>query len=109
MVSGVGLSDAASADASGAAAGESKAAWRSSANEMRAPGSFPYRTSFTLDRESGGDVDSEKGVFCWALEDGKVVGEGVRITEKEIGGLDERAEAEAVGDGSGKCSCGWES
>jgi hypothetical protein len=62
-----------------------------------------------LDRESGGDVDSEKGVFCWALEDGKVVGEGVRITEKEIGGLDERAEAEAVGDGSGKCSCGWES
>jgi hypothetical protein len=100
-----------SADASGGAVGTAmKAAWQSSANEMRAPGSFPYRASFTLDRESGGDGDGDgdKGVICWALEEGKVVGEGVRIAEEEIRGLEARAAA-AAEDGSGDCSCGWES
>ena len=94
-----------SAEGSGAAAGEKKAAWESSANEMEAPGSFPYRTSFLLDRESGGDGQAEKGVFCWGLEDGKVVGEGVRIAETDIAGLEEDKTGD---DQDGKCACGWE-
>jgi hypothetical protein len=61
-----------------------------------------------LDRESGGDGEAERGVFCWGLEDGKVVGEGVRVDEKEIGGLEERA-ATVGDDKDGKCACGWES
>jgi hypothetical protein len=102
MVSGVGLGDSSSLGA----AGEKKAAWESSANEMQAPGSLPYRTSFLLDRESGGDGRAEKGVFCWGLEDEKVVGEGVRIAETEIAGLEEDKTGD---DEDGKCACGWES
>ena len=90
----------------GTSADAPRAAWESSANEMEAPGSFPYRTSFLLDRESGGDGDGERGVFCWGLDDGKVVGEGVRIPEKDISGLEEDTTAD---DKDGKCACGWES
>lgn len=95
---------------SSSAAGERKAAWRSSANEMRAPGSFPYRTRFTLDRETGGDGHAdERGVFCWALEEGRVVGKGVRVAEGEIGGLEERAVEDVGGDVGDKCGCRWDS
>jgi hypothetical protein len=99
-----GLNETSMDDGSGAA-GEKKAAWESSANEMEATGSFPYKTSFLLDRESG-DGDGERGVFCWGLEDGKVVGEGVRIAETDIAGL---VEDKRGNDKDGKCACGWES
>ena len=95
---------------SSSTAGERKAAWRSSANEMRAPGSFPYRTRFTLDRETGGDGHAdERGVFCWALEEGRVIGEGVRVAEEEIGGLEERVVEDVGGDVGDKCGCRWDS
>ena len=94
---------------------------------MQAPGSFPYGVTFTLDREGGGGDDGgSKGVYCWGLDDeGGVVGEGVRVPEEEIGGVEER---EVGGDGEGdddvgsgkrggglrstsdgKCGCRWES
>jgi len=93
-------------------------AWRSSANEMQAPGSFPYRTNFALDRESGGgdgDGAGDRGTYCWGLDsEGKVVGEGARIAEGEVGGgLEERAVGDDVGSGKGagsnQCACAWDS
>ena len=81
-------------------------AGESSANEMQAPGSFPYGVTILLDRESGPDGDEGKGVFCWALDrDGRVVGEGVRVGEKDVS---RRVEVERRDDDTG-CGCQWES
>jgi hypothetical protein len=76
----------------------------SSANEMQAPGSFPYAVTISLDRKSGPDGDERKGVFCWALDgDGTIVGDGVEVTH-EVGtaALERR-------DAAGGCGCQWES
>jgi len=78
----------------------------SSANEMQAPGSFPYSVTISLDRESGPDGDEGKGVFCWALSwDGRVVGTGGRVREKD---LSKEVELERR-DEEGNCGCQWES
>jgi hypothetical protein len=80
----------------------------SSANKMQAPGSFPYSVTISLDRDSGPDGDEGKGVFCWALGwNGAVVGEGKRVSEKDL-----RAEMEVERrdeDEEGGCGCRWES
>ncbi|KAM0705613.1 hypothetical protein Q7P35_006972 [Cladosporium inversicolor] len=92
-------------------------AGESSANDMQAPGSFPYGVTISLDRESGPDGDEGKGVFCWALDwDGRVVGEGRRIGERDVGAEvevdkrddDVRMEMEKR-DEDGGCGCRWES
>lgn len=76
----------------------------SSANEMQAPGSFPYAVSVSLDREAGPEGEDGKGVFCWALDgDGKVVGEGVRVDEADVAKDVEKREE------SGSCGCEWDS
>lgn len=78
----------------------------SSANEMQAPGSFPYSVTISLDRESGPDGDEGKGVFCWALNwAGRIIGEGKRFSERDVGaeiGVEKRDE-------EGSCGCRWES
>lgn len=76
----------------------------SSANEMQAPGSFPYAVSVSLDREAGPEGEVGSGVFCWALDgDGKVVGEGVRVDEADVAKDVEKREE------SGSCGCEWDS
>lgn len=78
----------------------------SSANEIRAPGSFPYSVTISLDRESGPDGDEGKGVFCWALDSsGTVVGKGGRVREKDVS---EEVELERPNQ-EGSCGCRWES
>jgi hypothetical protein len=92
-------------------------AGESSANEMQAPGSFPYAVTISLDRESGPDGEEGKGVFCWALDwSGRVVGNGVRVSEKDVSAKvqvgrrdgDESVEVERPGE-DGRCGCRWES
>jgi hypothetical protein len=79
----------------------------SSANEMQAPGSFPYSVTISLDRESGPDGDEGKGVFCWALgSSGTVVGEGKRVSEKDVSMA---ADVERRDEDEGGCGCRWES
>lgn len=76
----------------------------SSANDMQAPGSFPYAVSVSLDREAGPEGEDGKGVFCWALDgDGKVVGEGVKVDEAAVAKDVEKREE------SGSCGCEWDS
>jgi hypothetical protein len=80
----------------------------SSANEMLAPGSLPYSVTISLDRESGPDGDEGKGVFCWALgSSGTVVGEGKRVSEKDVS-AEVEVERRDEG-GKGGCGCRWES
>lgn len=72
----------------------------SSANVFDAAGSFPYAVTISLDRHSGPDVKG-KGVFCWALDDrGKVVGDGVRLSQP-MGDVEKRDD--------GQCGCRWDS
>ncbi|GAB7328002.1 hypothetical protein MBLNU13_g00062t1 [Cladosporium sp. NU13] len=96
---------AAGPDSSGDSTARVQAA-DSSANEMQAPGSFPYAVTILLDRESGPQGDEGKGVFCWALDwAGRIIGDGARFNEKDKG-----AEVEVERqDEKGSCGCQWES
>ena len=96
----------------------------SSGNDMAAPGSFPYPVTVTLDRH-GGDA-SEKGVFCYGLDDDQHVIESVKswIDEnRSYGGtlvhpapvptnsdaaLSRSADdSNAIDGGTGGCTCQW--
>ena len=101
-------------------------AWRSTANDMAAPGSFPYPITITLDRH-GGD-SSEKGVYCYELDAEKHVMESAKtwVTEnRAFGGklvnpsvvpennrsdLNRRDEGTSGGidGGTGGCTCQWQ-
>lgn len=43
------------------------------------------------------------------MEEGRVIGEGVRVAEEEIGGLEERVVEDVGGDVGDKCGCRWDS
>ncbi|TKA83557.1 hypothetical protein B0A55_00501 [Friedmanniomyces simplex] len=47
------------------------------ANDMAAPGSFPYPVTVTLDRHGG--QAKQKGVYCYGLSEDKVVLESVKM------------------------------
>jgi hypothetical protein len=99
----------------------------STANDMTAPGSFPYPVTITLDRH-GGEAD-EKGVYCHALDDEEHVEQDVRtwIAEnRAFGGelvnpaavptnngtiLNKRGDGNGPGGvdgGQGGCRCQWQ-
>lgn len=97
----------------------------STANDMTAPGSFPYSVTVTLDRH-GGDA-SEKGVYCHSLDDEHHVVQDVRtwVTEnRAFGGdiinpaavptnngtaLGKRGENQGgIDGGTGGCKCQWQ-
>ncbi|KAI5370944.1 hypothetical protein Slin15195_G018170 [Septoria linicola] len=101
------------------------AAKGSSANDMSAPGSFPYPVTVTIDRHGGSAA--KKGVYCYALDDaGKVdgSGKGWLLEDRAVGGelLDpaqvpgdeddnlakrEKEQGEGIDGGSGGCQCQW--
>lgn len=97
------------------------------ANDMTAPGSFPYSITVTIDRH-GGDA-SGKSVFCYSLDENEhvVEGSGTWIAEnRAFGGLivnpatapighstadlSKRATDNAGGidGGTGGCECQWQ-
>lgn len=96
----------------------------SSANDMAAPGSFPYAVTMTLDRH-GGDA-SEKGVYCNSLNSEQQVTDTVHtwIAEnRAFGGelvnpaavpmsngtsLTKRSDEAGIDGGSGGCACQWQ-
>lgn len=110
----------------------------SSANDMTAPGSFPYPVTFTIDRH-GGEAE-KKGVYCYALDaqhrvdvnekfwvaEDRAVG-GTLFDAAEIPGVttqdeilstrddddddddDNNDEGQGIDGGSGGCFCQWDS
>ncbi|KAK6432886.1 hypothetical protein LTR95_010937, partial [Oleoguttula sp. CCFEE 5521] len=97
----------------------------STANNLVQPGSFPYKTTVTLDRH-GGDA-ARKGVYCYSLDDeGKVRDNGWWVTEdRAIGGNIANAaqvpgsagvsvgrrdatERKGIDGGTGGCGCSWQ-
>ena len=97
----------------------------STANDMTAPGSFPYSVTVTLDRH-GGDA-SKKGLYCYGLDDEHhIVEKSVWVDEdRGVGGsllhpavvptnngneLQRRDSDQSIviDGGSGGCSCGWQ-
>ena len=98
---------------------------KSSANDMTAPGSFPYPVSITLDRH-GGDA-SEKGVYCYGLDEEHKVIESVKTWINEDRGFGgtlvhaatvptnsgesqtDRSDDKAgvIDGGTGGCTCQW--
>ncbi|KAI6839557.1 hypothetical protein KC332_g673 [Hortaea werneckii] len=99
---------------------------KSTANNLTAQGSFPYPVTVTLDRH-GGDAKA-KGVYCYGLDEEKIVVEDVKMWIAEDrgaggsllnpaavpGGQDattQKREEEKFGGvdgGSGGCACQWE-
>lgn len=99
----------------------------STANDMTAPGSFPYPVTFTLDRH-GGEA-KKKGVYCYGLDERRRVVEDVKMwvdEDRAFGGslvnpaavpssngtsLEKRHDSEygGVDGGSGSgCACQWQ-
>ncbi|KAK5174124.1 uncharacterized protein LTR77_001204 [Saxophila tyrrhenica] len=99
----------------------------SSANDMTAPGSFPYSVTITLDRH-GGDA-SKKGVYCHSLDDEQHVLQDVRtwvVEDRSFGGELVHAAAvptngglvggkgrnenndNGIDGGTGGCMCRWQ-
>ncbi|KAK3703999.1 hypothetical protein LTR37_014102 [Vermiconidia calcicola] len=98
----------------------------SSANDMTAPGSFPYSVTVTLDRH-GGDA-RQKGVYCHGLDDDHQVMNSVKTWVTENRAFDGKLinpaevptgngtllEKRGAGDnggidgGSGGCECQWQ-
>ena len=96
----------------------------SSANDMSAPGSFPYSVTVTLDRH-GGDA-SEKGVYCYSLNGEQQVTQTVRTWIAENRAFDgslvnpaavpmnngttlaKRSDNTGIDGGSGGCACQWQ-
>ncbi len=96
----------------------------SSANDMSAPGSFPYSVTVTLDRH-GGNAD-EKGVYCYSLNGEQQVTETVRTWIAENRAFDgtlvnpaaapmnngttlvKRSGNTGIDGGSGGCACQWQ-
>ena len=96
----------------------------SSANDMSAPGSFPYSITVKVDRH-GGDA-SEKGVYCTSLNDDQQVTNTVRTWISENRGFDgtlvnpaavpinngttltTRSDNTEIDGGSGGCACQWQ-
>ena len=101
-------------------------AFQSSANDMSAPGSFPYPVTITLDRHGGSA--SDKGVSCYKLDKDHRVIKGVRTwvaEDRSFGGtlvhpaavptnngasISERSDGSSRGidGGSGGCTCQWQ-
>ena len=97
---------------------------QSSANDMTAPGSFPYSVTVTLDRH-GGDA-SEKGVYCYSLNGEQQVTDTVRtwvVENRAFDGelispaavpmnngtmLTKRSDSAGIDGGSGGCACQWQ-
>lgn len=105
---------------------ESIAAVNSTANDMAAPGSFPYPITISLDRH-GGDA-KHKGVYCYGLtSDGEVTDASTWVPENRAfggslvnpaivpGGVQSQASATkredivfgGVDGGTGGCGCSW--
>ena len=100
--------------------------YNSTANDMIAPGSFPYPVTITLDRH-GGEADM-KGVYCYALNENHQVEDNVRrwvAENRGFGGqlvnpgavpgangtsLDrrDRIEGSGIDGGTGGCECQWQ-
>lgn len=102
----------------------------STANDMTAPGSFPYPVTFKLDRHGG--VSDKKGVYCYGIADSKVISDGKLWIEEDraAGGTGMVNPAEVPGSnststqkrdndsdesstggidgGDGGCSCQWQ-
>ncbi|KAK3050084.1 hypothetical protein LTR09_008739 [Extremus antarcticus] len=98
----------------------------STANDMTAPGSFPYRITITLDRH-GGEA-SKKGAYCHSLDDEHRVLQDVRtwaVEDRAFGGelvhaaavptndgmtLRKRSDDdhEGIDGGTGGCQCQWQ-
>ncbi|KAI9686131.1 MAG: hypothetical protein M1820_010676 [Bogoriella megaspora] len=102
----------------------------SSANDFEGSGSFPYPVTITLDRH-GGDASS-KGLYCYEMEDGKVLEHtGIWVAEdrssggslvnpgvvpgSDIGKVkrdDDKDSGDAgeggIDGGTGGCACAWE-
>jgi hypothetical protein len=96
----------------------------SSANDMSAPGSFPYSVTVTLDRH-GGDA-TEKGVYCYSLNGEQQVTQTVRTWVAESRAFDgtlvnpaavptnngttiaKRSDNNEIDGGSGGCACQWQ-
>ncbi|KAK4545695.1 hypothetical protein LTR36_002649 [Oleoguttula mirabilis] len=99
----------------------------STANDMTAPGSFPYPVTVTLDRHGG--HAKKKGVYCYGLDEQHHVMENLKMwvdEDRVFGGdlvnaaavpgsnsttsLTKRHEEkyEGVDGGSGGCACQWQ-
>ena len=96
----------------------------SSANDLSAPGSFPYSVTVTLDRH-GGDA-TEKGVYCYSLNGEQQVTQTVRTWVAESRAFDgtlvnpaavptnngttlaKRSDGNGIDGGSGGCACQWQ-
>jgi hypothetical protein len=97
---------------------------QSSANDMAAPGSFPYSVTVTLDRHGG--AASEKGVYCYSLNGEQQVTDSVRTWIAENRAFDgklvnpaavpmnngttltKRSDNAGIDGGSGGCACQWQ-
>ena len=97
---------------------------QSSANDMTAPGSFPYAVTVTLDRH-GGEA-GKKGVYCYSLNGEQQVTDTVRTWIAENRSFDgqlvnpaavpmnngttltKRIDSSGIDGGSGGCACQWQ-
>ena len=93
----------------------------SSATNFERPGSFPYPTSFVVDRH-GGDIDT-KAIYCYGMQNGNIVkSEKFQSAElRSFGGqsinpapavLDDQNDfnktAGGIDGGTGGCFCNWQ-
>lgn len=105
-------------------------AGNSTANDMSAPGSFPYPVTFKVDRHGG--ISDRKGVYCYGIDDSRLIRDGKLWVEEDraAGGSalinpaqipgsvptsaskrDENSNENSRGGidgGSGGCSCEWQ-